>query len=156
KFANLFKSYNDILIDSADVSDKNVKKILDNYADALVETNEITKKNYDQFRYNYEQFVNNIINYIQNNKINITDLIEKEDVERLVKCFCAVKGNVNAATKTVYAFSNSLKDAKSELKDNILVSLDLDKAIEKINNAYKETEKDLKLLNQVLNEIEKG
>jgi hypothetical protein len=148
KFASHFQTYNDIIVDSARISDKNVKKLLDNYASVFIESKNITKSNYEEILYDYEQFASKIATYIDENKINVTELIENGDVQALSNILTSVGIEFNQASKAADKFSATLSNVSDEIASNMQDAADLSKV-------YENTSDEIKELNNILYDLKK-
>src|SRR5690606_5973191 len=141
KFIDHIQKYNQTVVDSANISNRNVKILLDNYTRVFIESKDISEKNFDDIINEYEDFANNLLNYIEENQINVTELIESGDIQGLINILVAVTGNFELATQAVNRFGSSLKKNTQETQNNLLVLLDYEKAVEKINELHKEAER---------------
>lgn len=155
-FTEHFQNFNDILIKDSEISDLNMTPFLDNFASAFAETADLTESNSDEIILQYETFSKRLQQYINDNNIDITKIIESGDKEKLKNLFLDVGVNTEIAEKAIDMFSDAL--SKNDGAANAYFS-ELTRYSENYKNMPEllgGLEKEITPLNKALNELQEN
>ncbi|WP_234404922.1 NlpC/P60 family protein [Paenibacillus bouchesdurhonensis] len=84
-FTDLFKTYNNNLINETNVTDNNVRLFLDNLSNSFSKTMNVTKSNSDELVFQYEDLASDINQYLTDNKIDLAQAIESGDTAAIIE-----------------------------------------------------------------------
>lgn len=113
KFADHFKSYNDIILAESDTTDKNTKIFLDKLSDSFASSANITKDNAKKVIFEYEDFSKSINKYITDNNIDLSKIFESGNSSNFID---SLKQEFPQYTKQIDDLGKSLTQTTSSAK----------------------------------------
>ncbi|WP_339157306.1 NlpC/P60 family protein [Paenibacillus sp. FSL W8-0186] len=84
-FTDLFKTYNNNLINETNVTDNNVRLFLDNLSNSFSKTMNVTKSNSDDLVFQYEDLASDINQYLKENNIDLAQAIESGNTAAIIE-----------------------------------------------------------------------
>ncbi|AZK47120.1 NlpC/P60 family protein [Paenibacillus lentus] len=84
-FTDLFKTYNNNLVNETNVTDHNIRLFLDKLSNSFSETMNVTKSNSDELVFQYEDLATDINQYLKDNKIDLAQAIESGDTAAIIE-----------------------------------------------------------------------
>ncbi|WP_460322274.1 NlpC/P60 family protein [Paenibacillus sp. YSY-4.3] len=84
-FTDLFKTYNNNLINETNVTDNNVRLFLDKLSNSFTETMNVTKSNSDDLVFQYEDLATDINQYLSDNKIDLAQAIQSGNTATIIE-----------------------------------------------------------------------
>jgi len=110
EFADTLKAYNNILINDTGNTDRNIRLFLNQLAASYLETADITKDNSIEIIRGFEQLSTDINQYIQDNQIDLTKLVEDGEIDSLIN---ELKAKFSDSSDIIeHAFSNTFNADK--------------------------------------------